>query len=447
MVGARAVRAGAVSCWIASTSIALAAPSSIERVRHASGPDYTRVVVDVDGPAFFKAAFLQADPARGLPARFFVDLTTVRVDPALKLDRDVGDGRIRRVRVGQHDPGIARIVMELAAPVVPKVFSLDDPPRIVIDLADVVAGRTPPSLAPSPAPPADAAAPSTTRPPAPSRDASAPVATASARVAGPKAPGSLAPEPPPPPQPQPRVAPQAEIRRPAVVVIDPGHGGKDPGASGSGGMREKDVVMDVARRVAGRLRQRLGAQVVLTRVGDDYVSLPERKDVANRANADVFVSIHANASRNRAAHGIETYYLKNTDDRATLRMAKLENGVDLLLKDGDQSQDADLPFILSDMVQGYKEADSILLARYIQSSLVGHVGTRYEPVRDLGVKQGPFYVLDGTYMPSVLVETGFLTNPEESRKVGSTRYRDELAEGIARGIQRYLEDDRVARLD
>jgi N-acetylmuramoyl-L-alanine amidase len=226
------------------------------------------------------------------------------------------------------------------------------------------------------------------------------------------------------------------------IVIDPGHGGKDPGAKGPGGA-EKDSVLDIARRLGAKLKSRLGVEVHLTRSEDTYVPLDQRKDLANRLEADMFISIHANASRNAKLFGIETYYLKNTNDRATLRLARLENGVDMLIKGSDVSTDADLNYILSDIIQGQKEADSILLANHIQAKLCGHLEAGYDSIRSLGVKQGPFLVLDGTYMPSVLVETGFVSNPSEGRRLRATAYRESVAEGIYRGIKAYLEDERV----
>jgi N-acetylmuramoyl-L-alanine amidase len=206
------------------------------------------------------------------------------------------------------------------------------------------------------------------------------------------------------------------------------------------------VVFDIARRLADKLERRLDVEVFLTRTTDEYVGLEERKDMANRVEADLFLSIHANAAKNTKLRGIETYYLKNTNDRATLRLARLENGVDMLIKEGDVSTDADLSFILSDMVQGQKEADSVVLATSIQSELMGFLRPRYHSVDSLGVKQGPFMVLDGTYMPAILVETGFVTNSMESRRLASTSYREAVAEGLFRGIQAYLEDERVSGL-
>jgi len=241
-------------------------------------------------------------------------------------------------------------------------------------------------------------------------------------------------------------APAAPRASRVRIVIDPGHGGRDPGARNGRGDAEKTVVFDISRRLAEKLKRNLGVDIYMTRTTDTYVGLEDRKDLANRIEADLFISIHANAAKNSKLYGIETYYLKNTNDRATLRLASLENGVDLLIKGSDVSTDADLSYILSDMVQGQKEADSILLANHVQAELVGHLKPRYHTVQSLGVKQGPFMVLDGTYMPAILVETGFVTNSLEGRRLSSSSYREAVAEGLYRGIKRYLEDERVNEL-
>ncbi len=387
--------------WLSAAAQAHGA-TRIERIRSAAGKNYTRVVIDLSSKTRFAYAMLPADTKRGLPARLYVDLHGVRLVRGSNPVGPIHDERVARVRTGQFDKSTARVVLDLAGPVAAKVFALERPPRIVIDLT---------AAANSPA--------------------------VGARAAVPK---------PPAPKPAPVAARKPPKARKLRVVIDPGHGGRDPGARGPRGLAEKNAAFDIAKRLADKLERRLGIEVIMTRTDDRYVSLEERKDIANRQNADVFVSIHANASKNRRLHGIETYYLKNTNDRATLRLAKLENGVDMLIKGKDVSTDADLPYILSDMVQGQKEADSILLAGHVQTSLVEHLRPRYRGVESLGVKQGPFFVLDGTYMPSILVEVGFITNGLEGRRLAASSYREAIAEGLYLGIKRYLEDDRVGQL-
>jgi N-acetylmuramoyl-L-alanine amidase len=226
-------------------------------------------------------------------------------------------------------------------------------------------------------------------------------------------------------------------------MLDPGHGGHDPGAQGINGLSEKTVVLAVSKRLAKKLRQRLSVEVLVTRNRDIFVPLPERTARANAAKADLFISIHANASPNTAMHGIETYYLNNTNDRATMRLAKIENG--LRQQSRQQRRGTELTFILSDLIQTGKEEESISLARSLQHSLVNHAREHYPEARDLGVKKGPFYVLVGAHMPCVLVETAFLTHPIEGKRLGLSTYQDALAEGLFQGISRFLRSELSAK--
>ncbi len=431
LTAALGVLAIVLPAQLAAPSAGLAA-GTIRSIRSSAGSDYTRIVIEVGQATKYRYGTVQGDAAKKLPARLYVDLEGVRVGKSKAHDLWVGDARVKQVRTGQYTDKTTRVVLELEGPVTPNVVSLTTPPRIIIDLKGkgVAAGQSVAKATPKPSPkPAPAAAPG---PKAPTAAGSTPkVAVAS--IGGTSSPEST------------RVA-RSESGRPKRVVIDAGHGGRDPGAKGYQGQYEKQTVADISKRLAEKLKSRLGVDVVMTRSDDRYVPLGERKDIANRKEADVFVSIHANASDNKKLRGIETYYLKNSNDRATLRLAKLENGVDMLIKGRDISADADLPYILSDMVQGQKEADSILLANHMQDELVGYLSPRYHSVRSLGVKQGPFMVLDGTYMPAVLVEVGFISNSLEGRRLAVTSYRDAVAEGLYRGVKRYLTDTRVAQL-
>ncbi len=249
-----------------------------------------------------------------------------------------------------------------------------------------------------------------------------------------------------PPRDVPRAEPPARVATRAgephrpKVVIDPGHGGHDPGAQGYA--VEKDVTLAIARRLAALLEERLGAETLLTRTDDTTLSLSDRTARANSEGADLFVSIHANANPTGRLHGIETYYLDNAADHATSRLAAMENGLDLLRPRGEGS---DLRYILSDLVQVGKMDESIALARAVQRAVVATTRSRYPYVTDLGVKRGPFYVLVGAYMPCVLVETSFLTHPMEGRRLARDEYQATLAEGIASGVARFLADARRAR--
>jgi len=201
------------------------------------------------------------------------------------------------------------------------------------------------------------------------------------------------------------------------------------------GDEEKAITLAIARAVAERLRADPDVEVVLTRAGDETVSLEQRTAIANAQGADLFLSIHANASEARSVSRIETYTLNNTDDRATMRLAALENG---LAFTGAVPEESDLAFILSDLLQTGKEDESIALAEAVQGGLIRYLRERWRDVSDLGIKKGPFYVLVGAYMPCVLVEVDFLTHPSEGQRIASQRYQRDLAEGISRGIRRFL---------
>ena len=223
-----------------------------------------------------------------------------------------------------------------------------------------------------------------------------------------------------------------------TVVLDPGHGGRDPGARGVTGDEEKEITLAVAQMIAERLQENPQIRVVLTRTDDSYVSLEQRTAIANAQGADLFVSIHANASENPQLAGVETYTLNNTDDRATIRLAALENGLALT---GAAPGERDLAYILSDLVQTGKEDESVTLARAVQGNLVSYLRDRWRGVSNLGVKKGPFYVLVGAYMPCILVEVAFLTNETEGQRIAARRYQEDVAEGIASGIRRFLSSD------
>ena len=221
-------------------------------------------------------------------------------------------------------------------------------------------------------------------------------------------------------------------------MLDPGHGGNDPGAQGVDGVFEKDVVLAIAQRLKRRLEESSNAKVLLTRETDATRTLAERTAFANANSADLFISIHANADRSGELQGIETYTLNNSNDRATIRLAKMENGPARVGR-------GDLSFILSDMVQSGKEEESNALAERLHSRVLARLRSRYTDVHNLGVKKGPFYVLVGAYMPCVLVETSFLSHPVEGKRLGTTAYQNDIAEGLYLGITDFLGDARLAK--
>ena len=218
-----------------------------------------------------------------------------------------------------------------------------------------------------------------------------------------------------------------------VVVLDAGHGGHDEGATGPSGLHEKDLVLDVTRRLAAQLRKR-GVEVVLTRNTDRFLSLEERTAVANDARADLFLSIHANASKSRKPRGIETYFasLDATDDAARA-VAERENSAFGAEAERFQADDP-LAAILGDLIETQHLQESSEFAKLAQGELAS-VGR----VRSRGVKQAPFVVLMGVQMPASLVEIGFLTNPDEERGLRGGRKREAIARALSEAVSAFAE--------
>lgn len=225
-----------------------------------------------------------------------------------------------------------------------------------------------------------------------------------------------------------------EDRSIRTIVLDPGHGGKDPGAVGKKGLREKDVNLAVTLKLKRMLENELGLRVLLTRSDDRFVSLQDRTKFANDNKADLFVSIHANASKNRESKGIETYYLATAKSNEARAVEALENSVVEIYEGGKQAtmKYDDLSIILSDILQAEHLESSNDLATKIHTNLV--VGVKGH---DRGVKQANFYVLRGAFMPAVLLELGFISNPNEEALLGNDEYQERLARTIFEGIKRF----------
>jgi N-acetylmuramoyl-L-alanine amidase len=223
-----------------------------------------------------------------------------------------------------------------------------------------------------------------------------------------------------------------------VVVIDPGHGGDDPGTEVGAPLLEKDLALQIAIRLQAELERR-SVRAILTRTGDYFVTLADRTAFANKAGADLFISIHLNSSPDAGTAGIETYYLNNTTDRATIRLAAMENA-----SEGGSGTAAggDLNYILSDMRQQYKANESVALASMIEAQAPADLSASMGVlVGALGAMRGPFYVLVGARMPAVLVECGFLSNRDEAARLASARYQEVLAQGIAEAAVHYFNAD------
>lgn len=215
-----------------------------------------------------------------------------------------------------------------------------------------------------------------------------------------------------------------------TVVVDAGHGGHDSGAIGPSGTQEKDIALDIAKRLATRLSH-MGLEVVLTRDDDTFVRLEDRAKIANRAKGDLFISIHCNSSTSKSLRGIATYTLNTSSDRYSIRLAARENS-------SSEKGLSDLRFILADLATKANTAESQRLASLVQHSLVGELSHHYRHIRDRGTKQALFYVLLGAKMPAILVETSFISNPMEEKRLRSGVYQSRVARAIADGVQRFL---------
>jgi N-acetylmuramoyl-L-alanine amidase len=214
------------------------------------------------------------------------------------------------------------------------------------------------------------------------------------------------------------------------IVIDPGHGGHDTGTIGPDGLREKDLVLDVGRRLGKLLETRLGAEVVYTRKDDTFIPLETRTAIANKQQADLFVSIHANSSRDPAARGVETYYLNFTSSPEALEVAARENAV-------SEKSIHELGDLVKKIALKEKIEESREFASDVQSSLHGGLSAKNSGLRDRGVKKAPFIVLIGANMPSILAEISFVSNPTDEHKLQTAEYRQRIAEALYRGIARY----------
>lgn len=392
-----------------------AGPALLSAVRHWSTPDYTRVAVTLSHDTPFEKHEIAKMPGSTQMSRIYFDITGARLAPGVK-DVAIGDGLLKTVRLAQYRPDTVRVVLDVENVRDYKMVTFSDPSRIIID----VKGERRTEI--SARAPVIAAAPLLA---APAPIESLRPTAAEATVETPKEPK------------EPAVAVKPAVRKPVKpgkvrrIVVDPGHGGKDPGAVGHGGLQEKDVVLAIGLQLAKKLKEELGIDVVMTRSTDVFIELQERTAIANQVGADLFVSIHANAALNRSASGVETYYLNLAKTEKAAQLAARENGTSL-------EKVSLLQAVLFDLMANYKLNDSAHLAEEVQKALYRRLADRYAPVRNLGVKQGPFYVLVGATMPSILVESAFISNEREELKLADAHYQEQTAEGILDGISAYI---------
>ena len=377
-----------------------AGTAEVRTLRHWSTANYTRVVVETSAPVRFADHLLKKNGSR--PRRLYLDLFNSRIPRKLQAAIPISDGLLQRVRSAQYKPDVVRVVMDTESLSEYNIFTLDDPFRIVIDV----------------------------------KGAARPVLAAKGRKKKRPSPARPRPRPAPRGRWSPSLAQQLglHINR---VVIDPGHGGKDPGAIGVGGLREKDVVLKVAKRLARKLERRLGCEVVLTRKRDVFIPLEERTAIANMKEGDLFISIHANAAPSAKARGIETYYLDFAKTSAERMIAAKENAV-------STKKISDLQNLLNRLMLTSKKDESARLAAMVQEVMVRGLKKQYPRIKSHGVKRAPFIVLIGAQMPSILTEIAFITNQEEARRLRDDQYLEALADSIADGVVRYAQVLNVA---
>jgi N-acetylmuramoyl-L-alanine amidase len=400
----------------------------IRGIRRSVLPDVVRVIVELDREVPFREERITD------PDRVFLDLEGVRASMDLQRPQSFDDGFVRQIRVGQHPDDTVRVVLDVDGDARHSVFALYSPYRLVIDCERPAGQRValPSEPALVPAVSTDPAATSgtldevlataNTAPPVAPVETAAPLPRRDAPATIPTGPPSV------------NLRGRFSLSRQlglgvSRIVIDPGHGGRDPGAHGKG-LNEADLVLDVALRLERLLLAQLGVEVVLTRRTDVYVPLEERTALANREDADLFLSIHANASRNRHANGVETYVLNFATTRDAEAVAARENAA------SGQTMHR-LPDIVKAITLNNKLDESRDFATFVQQSMIQRLRATNKGVRDLGVKQAPFVVLIGAGMPSVLAEISFLTHPAEGKLLRTSAYRQRIAEALLAGILKY----------
>jgi N-acetylmuramoyl-L-alanine amidase len=399
---------------------------------------YTRVAIDTGEEVSWQASTLRADPSLRLPPRIFIDIRGAGLRDGMIKPVEVRNGLLRQVRAGRFDRDTVRVVIDLERESTYRVFALPGPFRIIVDIdgeGEIPVPRTSPDAV---APPGPVAAVPSPEDPLPVTPPVSPTASS----AGPAAP------PAPPAIPSSVESPRAAASIPSAirkhrvrVMIDPGHGGKDPGAIGSTGLKEKDVVLAIGRRIREKLSRSGEFDVRMTRDEDVFIPLEERTAMANKARADIFVSLHINASPNRRAEGFSTYVLsRGASNREDLELAARENGVPVAKLQG-------VKFIIDDMFTGARKNESLRLAKTVNDAVVRHVSTRYPGAQSLGLKQAPFYVLVGARMTAVLVEASFISNAREEARLRDPSCLDGIADGVVEAVRYYGQNGIFAHSD
>lgn len=366
--------------------------TTVKGLRYGSLPTRTRIVIDTDNAVEFKYGLLKKNVKKN--KRLYVDLKRSTLGNNVREKILLDDKRVKSIRTGYYTPEVVRIAIDLKTYKDYKIFALRSPARVVID----VWGNSTSS--------------SNTNGVAKVEEQPQSVTNIISSLGN-------------------DLAKQFSlgVKR---IVIDPGHGGKDRGAPGyTKGTYEKDIVLSIAKKLAKKIKQELKCEVILTRSTDKFISLEERTRIANRNKADLFISIHTNASRSKKAYGIETYFLNLAKDKTSVSVAARENAT-------TEKSISDLQTILNSLMKNTKITESSKLAKYVQRSMYSTLRKKYSRIKNKGVKQAPFYVLLGARMPSILVETSFISNKRECNRLKADAYQNRICNSIVDGIKKYI---------
>jgi len=366
--------------------------ATVTGLRFWSNPNYTRVVIDTDRETSYLHHLLKKDPSIKKPQRLYVDLQNCTLGENIEKIIPIDDDMLSGARAGQFTKDSVRVVVDIKTFKTYKVFSLKDPFRIIMDMWG---------------------------------DSEKPSKTSDLKVKNKIR--------------DPKAISDSLVKQLSLgvkrIIIDPGHGGRDYGAPGRiKGIHEKAIALQIGRRLAKKIRKEIKCEVIMTRNNDKFLTLEERTAIANTKNADLFISIHTNANRDRRVYGIETYFLNLATDKDSILVAARENAT-------STKNISDLQVILNDLMQNSKINESSRLAAYIQISMYKHLKKKgYSRIKSKGVKQAPFYVLLGAQMPAVLIETSFISNKRECTRLINSKYQERLCEGIVFGIKKYIKE-------
>ena len=423
-------------------------------VKYWSSDNYSRVVIRASGPLEYSGTLLEKIGNK--PRRLYIDLKNSYIEPQYREPIPVDDGLLQQVRTGQNTTDTVRVVLDIESISNYKIFSLPEPFRVVIDVrGDKKATELTKKATPIAKPVIAEALPDAklNRPSErnthsdesrvitePRKDVektsnivllndSKKFRINNGIIYFSKSTKKQYPK-------IERLAPTMTLAQQLglgvqSIIIDPGHGGKDPGAMAFG-LKEKDIVLNIAKKLAPILQQKIGCKVTLTRDSDIFIPLEERTAIANTSGADLFISLHINAHSSQDIRGLETYYLDLSTNAEAMRVAARENST-------STHQMSDLQDILSEIMSNSKLDESSRLAESVHASILnGMKGKDYHSIKNLGIKQAPFYVLIGAQMPAILVEIAFISNKADADNLVNDDFIDEIASQITQGVINYV---------